>query len=72
MKKQNNFLLYLTLGIAFGLIFHKLALGMILGMAIGIMLDARAAKQSAQDKANYTNENKGNADGENADVNDPK
>ncbi|MFD0765797.1 hypothetical protein ACFQZI_13115 [Mucilaginibacter lutimaris] len=48
MKKQNNFILYLILGIAFGIIFHKLALGMIFGMAIGIMLDARAAKQSNQ------------------------
>ncbi|MEB0249717.1 MULTISPECIES: hypothetical protein [unclassified Mucilaginibacter] len=55
-----------------GVVFHKLAIGMIVGMAVGITLDARSAKQNARDKANIGYENKGNFDEENTGLNDQK
>ncbi|MGY4536029.1 MFS superfamily sulfate permease-like transporter [Mucilaginibacter sp. UYNi724] len=72
MKNKNNFLLFLAIGIIVGIVFHKLALGMIFGMATGMILDSRAAKQSAQDKANAGEETASNIDDENQDLNNPK
>ena len=45
---------------------------MILGMAIGITLDARAAKQNAQDAANVDTEKRDNFADENTDLKDQK
>ena len=45
-KKNDNyyFLLFMSIGLALGIIFDQLAVGLCLGMAIGLSLDNRNKK----------------------------
>lgn len=72
MKRPQNLVLFIAIGVAIGAAMHNIAIGIAIGTAMGIMLDARLAKLNPQEKESTDKKNNDYVNDENADLNNRK